>query len=71
MNKQTNTQEGTYPDIFVVRKEYSPQTAMLFMIEKFKESRDKGGSAAAVLMDISKAFDTINHKLLIAKFHAY
>ena len=44
---------------------------MLFMIEKFKESRDKGGCAAAVLMDLSKAFDTINHKLLIAKFRAY
>ena len=41
------------------------------MIEKWKESRDRGGFAGGVLMDLSKAFDTINHKLLIAKLRAY
>ena len=31
----------------------------------------QGGFAGGVLMDLSKAFDTINHKLLIAKLRAY
>ena len=32
---------------------------------------DYDGHAGAVLMDLLKAFDTINHELLIVKLHAY
>ena len=53
------------------RKGYNPQVTMVHMIEKWKMARDKGGHAGGVLMDLSKAFDTINHELLIAKLHAY
>ena len=41
------------------------------MIEKWKKSLDEKGIAGVVLMDLSKAFDTINHALLIAKLAAY
>ena len=41
------------------------------MIENWKSSLDKHGFAAGILMDLSKAFDTINHELLLAKLNAY
>ena len=53
------------------RRGFSAQYALVSLIENWKESLDKNGFAGAVLMDLSKAFDTINHELLIAKLHAY
>ena len=53
------------------RKGFNTQTALLSLLEKWKSTLDKKGFAGAVLMDFSKAFDTINHELLIAKLNAY
>ena len=53
------------------RKGYSAQHALLSMLEKWRLALDKGGYAGGVLMDLSKAFDTLNHDLLIAKLYAY
>lgn len=70
-------QIGAYMDLFLspflcgYRKGFNAQHALLSMLEKWRISLDKGGYGGAVLMDLSKAFDTINHELLIAKLHAY
>ena len=53
------------------RKGYNTQYALLSLIEKWKKELDNKGCAAAILIDLSKAFDTINHELLIAKLYAY
>ena len=53
------------------RKGFSTQHAILSLIEKWKVVLDSKGYGGAVLMNLSKAFDTINHDLLITKLHAY
>ena len=54
------------------RKGYNTQYALTVMIEKWKKYLDKNeGIAGAILMDLSKAFESINHELLIAKREAY
>ena len=53
------------------RRGYNKQTALLSLIEKWKSILNRSGFAGAVLRDLSKAFDTINHELLVAKLHAY
>ena len=53
------------------RKVFNTQTALLSLIEKWKSILNKKGFSGAVLMDLSKAFDTINHEPLIAKLDVY
>ena len=53
------------------RKGYSAQHCLLAMIEKWKTAVDNGGVFAALLTDLSKAFDCIPHDLIIAKLAAY
>ena len=53
------------------RKNHNTQHCLTSLLEKWEKTLDKGGYIFAILMDLSKAFDTLNHKLLIAKLGAY
>ena len=75
--KILHKQIGKYIETFLskylcgYRKGYSVQHALIALLEKLRIQLDKRGYGGAILMDLSKAFDTLNHDLLIAKLHAY
>ena len=52
-------------------KNHSTQHCLMSMLEMCKNTLDKGGYVCAIFMDLSKAFDTLNHNLLIVKSGAY
>ena len=66
-----NLLKSTYRPTSGYRRGYNSQYALLAMIEKWKMSLDNNGLARGIIMDLSKAFNTINHELLIAKLNAY
>ena len=53
------------------RKNFNRQQGLLALIETWKKVLDNKGFGGGVLMDLSKAFDTINYNILVAKLHTY
>ena len=49
----------------------STQDVLLKTIDDWKLALDENKIVASVLIDLSKAFDTIDHDLLLQKLHAY
>ena len=60
-----------FPSQCVFRKEYSTQHCLLVLIGKFKEAIDTDNKFGALLTDLSKAFDCLDHSLLVTKLHWY
>ena len=53
----------------VFRKSHSTELAALELIDSIYKNLDQGKTPIAIFLDLSKAFDTIDHKILINKLH--
>ena len=59
------------PAQYGFRKKHSTYMAMLNLYDKVSEAVDKNEFSIGVFIDLSKAFDTINHDILIRKLEMY
>ena len=59
------------PFLAAFRKGYGCQTTLLSLLEDWRSALDKHEYVAAILMDLSKAFNCLPHNLLLAKLQAY
>ena len=59
------------PFLAAFRKGFGCQSTLLRLLEDWRKALDNQECVAAILMDLSKAFDCLPHGLLIAKLRAY
>ena len=60
-----------HPFLSAFRSGHGCQTALLKIIEDWKKALDDNKFVAAILMDLSKAFDCLPHNLLLLKLKTY
>ena len=53
------------------RQYHSTEHAVLEVVDRAVSELDMGSSAVAIFLDLSKAFDTLNHDILMTKLHSY
>lgn len=56
---------------FGFRKKHSTYMAMMQLYDKVSDAIDKNEFCVGIFIDLSKAFDTINHDILLQKLNAY
>ena len=56
---------------FGFRKKYSTNHALLSIVEEIRKNLDNKTFSCGVFVDLEKAFDTVNHKILLKKLEFY
>lgn len=60
-----------YKHQYGFRKNHSTYMALLHLIDKVISALEKNEFICSIFIDFSKAFDTVNHDILLAKLYKY
>ena len=66
-----NENKLLYKFQFGFQKGKSTYMALIMLVDKISEALDKGELVIGVFLDFSKAFDTVDHAILIEKLNIY
>ena len=66
------TRQGIiFENQFGFRANHSTEHALILIIDKIQKAIEKGQYACGIFLDLSKAFDTVNHHQLLYKLNNY
>ena len=71
MVKYLNDKEILYSKQFDFRKNFSTAHAIISFIENVEKAVDIKKSVCGVFIDLQKAFDTVDHNILLRKLSCY
>ena len=69
--KFLNDSNSIYPLQFGFRQKYSTIPALISLTEDIRKNLDKGNTGCSIFVDLQKAFDTVEHDILLAKLEHY